>query len=391
MQGWIQRDALKKRIVTSISESPVTVLLGARQVGKTTLAREVAAGFPEVTIFDLETPTGYQALAVTPELALSQCRGLVVIDEIQKMPKLFEVLRPICDEKDRRSDFLLLGSASPSLVRGVSESLAGRALFVSVPGFSLAEVGKREQSRLWLQGSFPRAFLSQPAAARRWLDSFSQSFLERDLPQLGVRIPAPTLRRFWTMLAHYHGQTWNAAELGRAMSVSANTANHHRDVLSGAFMIRVLLPWFENLAKRQIKAPKVYFRDSGLLHYFLGVRSMEDLWSNPRYGASFEGFALEQTLMALGDEDAYYWKSQGGAELDLLLLRGGKRYGFEFKCVDAPTFTKSMKSALGDLSLEHLYVAYPGATAFPLHDRVTAMPLAHLPGRDDLAGGQNGI
>jgi uncharacterized protein len=379
MQGNVKRSSLEKRIVASLSESPVTVLVGARQVGKTTLAREIATGFADATVFDLETTAGYNALSAAPELALSQCRGLVVVDEIQKMPRLFEVLRPLCDAQGRTAKYLLLGSASPELVRGASESLAGRAQFVDVPGFSLAEVGAAQLPRLWLQGSFPRAFLAKEDAARRWIEGFSRALLERDLPQLGVRVPAPTLRRFWTMLAHYHGQAWNAAEVGRAMSVTANTANHHRDILAGAFMLRVLAPWHDNLGKRQGKAPKVYFRDSGLLHHFLGVRSMEELWGHARYGASFEGFALEQTLIALGEDDAYYWRSQGGAELDLLLVRGGRRYGFEFKCADAPTLTRSMRRSIESLGLEHLYAVHPGATEFPLHERATAMPLAGLP------------
>ena len=378
MQGNIKRPVLEERIVASLSEFPVTVLVGARQVGKTTLARQVATGFPAATMFDLETTAGYTALSTAPELTLSRCRGLVVIDEIQKMPRLFEVLRPLCDAPGRSATYLLLGSASPALVGGASESLAGRAQFIDVPGFSLAEVGAEELQRLWLQGSFPRAFLAGEGAARRWLEGFSRALLERDLPQLGVRVPSTTLRRFWTMLAHYHGQAWNAAEVGRAMSVTANTANHHRDVLAGAFMLRILAPWHDNLGKRQVKAPKVYFRDSGLLHHFLGIRSTEELWAHPRYGASFEGFALEQTLIALGEDDAYYWRSQGGAELDLLLVRGGRRYGFEFKCADAPTLTRSMRSAIGSLGLEHLYAVHPGAAEFPLHERATAMPLAGL-------------
>ena len=295
------------------------------------------------------------------------------------MPELFERLRPLCDDRRRRAVFLLLGSASWDLVRGVSETLAGRIQFVDVGGLSLQEVGVNEQDRLWLRGGFPRAFLAEsPAAWGRWMEGFSRTFLERDIPGLGSKVSPEALGRFWRMLAHYHGQTWNAAELGRSMDVSVTAVNHYRDLLVGTFMVRVLPPWFENLGKRLLKSPKVYLRDSGILHHLLGLGEMLALRTHPRYGASWEGFALEQTLLAHGDRDAYFYGTRRGAELDLLLLRQGLRWGFEYKCTDAPRTTRSMQIALEDLRLEHLWVVYPGTLRFPLADRITALPLREV-------------
>lgn len=381
MQHSIRRADLLEAVLLRLRESPVVALLGARQVGKTTLAGQVAERLGGATVFDLERAAGRAALERTPELTLADAEGLVVIDEVQRMPALFETLRPLCDDPQRKATFLLLGSAAPELVRGISETLAGRVQFVPVSGFSLAEVGAAEQDRLWIRGGFPRAYLAETdAAAGRWLDGFRQTFLERDIPGLGVRVPAATLERFWTMLAHYHGQTWNAAELARAMSASPGAVNHYRDLLTGTFMLRVLLPWHENLGKRQVKSPKVYLRDSGLLHHFLGITAMRELRAHPRYGASWEGFAIEQTLIRFGERDAYFWSTQRGAELDLLLLRKGRRWGFEFKCADAPSTTRSMRVAAEDLKLEHLWVIYPGRERYPLADRITALPLRELPG-----------
>lgn len=378
MQQLIQRARLLEKIETGLREFPVTVLLGARQTGKTTLSRMIADKQKHVTVFDLESPASRAGLSQTPELTLSDCSGLVIIDEVQRMPELFTLLRPLCDAPGRKTSFLLLGSAAPDLVKGVSESLAGRACFIQVPGFAIDELGAETQDRLWLQGSFPKAYLSGSEVAWRWLESFSQTFLERDLPLLGVRVPAETLRRFWIMLAHYHGQIWNSAEIGQAMSVNPKAAMHYRDILSGSFMIRVLQPWFENIGKRQIKSHKVYLRDSGLLHSFLGIETMQGLRSHPRYGASWEGFAMEQVISLHGDRDIYFWGTQRGAELDLLVMRHGKRWGFEFKCSDAPSTTKSMHIAVKDLGLEHLWVIYPGKEIYRLDKSITALPLADL-------------
>lgn len=380
MQQQIQRPQLLAQIRLALFESPAVALLGARQVGKTTLARQIVQALGQAQVYDLERAADRATLQAAPELALRNAKGLVVIDEIQRLPALFATLRPLTDAPDRQVSYLLLGSASPELVRGVSESLAGRVQFIQVPGFSLGEVGVDQQERLWLRGGFPRAFLAaSDGAAMRWLEGFRRTFLDRDLPGLGLRVLPLAIERFWTLLAHYHGQVWNAAELARAMSVSALTVNHYRDLLAQTFMLRILPPWFENLGKRQLKSPKVYIRDSGLLHHFQGLASMRELWANPRYGASWEGYALEQVLMRFGERDAYFWRTHRGAELDLLLLRHGQRWGFEFKCSDAPTSTKAMHVALADLQLAHLWVVYPGQDRYPLGERITALPMRELP------------
>ena len=374
------RHALIDAVTVGLSEAPAVALMGARQVGKTTLAGQVASvRRGPSTVFDLEVAADREALSAAPERLLRACEGLVVLDEVQRMPGLFEVLRPICDDPGRRAVFLLLGSASLDLVKGVSETLAGRLLFVDVGGFSLAEAGPDQQDRLWMRGGFPRAFLaSTPAAWTRWMDSFTRTFLERDVPGLGSRVSPAALGRFWRMLAHGHGQVWNASNLARSMDVSATAVNHYRDLLAGAFMIRVLPPWFENLGKRLVKSPKVYLRDSGILHHLLGVQAMRDLSAHPRYGASWEGFALEQILLTHGESGAYFYATHRGAELDLLLLRRGRRWGFEFKCTDAPRTTKSMRVVVDDLKLEHLWVVYPGDREYPLADAITALPLKKI-------------
>ena len=380
MQRYVARPGLQAAIRTGLAESPVVTLLGARQVGKTTLAGQVATAWPgPCTVFDLEVAAARTALSTTPERVLRRAEGLVVIDEVQRQPELLEVLRPICDDPDRRAVFLLLGSASWDLIQGVSETLAGRMLFVDVGGFSLAEVGGEHQDRLWMRGGFPRAWLAPSAEAwTRWMQSFTRTFLERDIRGFGSRVAPEALGRFWSMLAHVHGQTWNASELARSMAVSTRAVNHYRDLLAGAFMVRVLPPWFENLGKRLVRSPKVYLRDSGILHFLLGLEASRDLPLHPRYGASWEGFALEQTLLAHGERGAYFYGTQRGAEVDLLLLRGGRRWGFEFKCADAPRTTRSMHVVIEDLGLEHLWVLYPGDQEYPLADAITALPLRRI-------------
>ena len=380
MQQSIPRAALLAATAGGLSEAPAVALLGARQVGKTTLAEQAAAAWTgPVTLYDLEVTAMREALSATPERLLRGAEGLVIIDEVQRLPALFEVLRPVCDSRDGNAVFLLLGSASWDLIKGVSESLAGRILFVDVGGFSLAEVGAEHQDRLWMRGGFPRAWLAPSAAAwTRWMQSFTRTFLERDIPGLGAKVSPNALGRFWRMLAHYHGQTWNAAELARSMDVRAAAVNHYRDLLAGTYMIRVLPPWFENLGKRLVKSPKVFLRDSGILHFLLGLEEAQELPLHPRYGASWEGFALEQTLRAHGERDAYFYATQRGAELDLLLLRRGRRWGFEFKCTDAPRTTKSMRTVIEDLGLTHLWVLYPGDQEYPLNDTITALPLRKI-------------
>jgi len=375
----IQRPALTRKVLSCLKESPVTVLTGARQVGKSTLARSIAESRRSFAFYDLESASDRRALE-TPEITLGALKGLVVIDEIQRMPALFEALRPLADRPGKPAVFLLLGSASPGLMRGVSESLAGRAYFLEVSGFSLDEIGASKMGRLWLRGGFPRAFLEDREEAReRWMGNFLTTLVERDVPQLGLRVPAPALQRFWLVLAHYHGQVWNASELARVLGVTPVTARHYLDILDGLGLVRVLTPWHENLKKRQVKSPKVYFRDSGVFHHLAGIATDQQLAAHPKRGASWEGFALEQALIWWGTKDAYFWATQSGAELDLLLFRKGRRYGVEFKCADAPEKTKSMAVALDDLKLEKLYVVYPGAKRYALGPKVEVVPLSELP------------
>ena len=380
MQQLIQRHALLSAVRVRLAESPVVALLGARQVGKTTLAEQVVAGWAgQSVVFDLERGQTLEALRGTPEKLLAEQDGLVIVDEVQRLPELFTLLRPLCDDRRRKAVFLLLGSASWDLVKEVSETLAGRIQFVDVSGFSLSEAGPERQDCLWLRGGFPRAFLAENTPAwQRWMEGFTRTFVERDIPGLGSKVSPAALGRFWRMLAHFHGQTWNAAELARSMDVSVTAVNHYRDLLAGTFMVRMLPPWFENLGKRLVKSPKVYLRDSGVLHHLLGIGELLELRTHPRYGASWEGFALEQTLIAHGQRDAYFYGTQRGAELDLFLLRRGRRYGFEFKCSDAPGTTKSMHIAIEDLKLEHLWVVYPGTLRYPLAEKITALPLGEI-------------
>ena len=365
------------QLETALEENPVCALLGPRQCGKSTLAGMLAEQ-REGHWFDLEAAADVAALA-QPELALAPLRGLVVIDEIQRRPEVFAALRPLADRRGTPARFLILGSASPDIVRGVSESLAGRVGFVDLGGFHLGETGPETQDELWQRGGFPRSFLSPSGAASlRWRMDFIRTFLEQDLPQLGIRTPAETLRRFWTMVAHYHGQVWNAAELARALSASENTARSYLDLLCGTYVVRRLMPWHTNLGKRELKAPKVYVRDSGLLHALLGIASARDLVAHPKLGASWEGFALEQVLARWGQRDAYFWATYNGAELDLLLFRGGKAWGFEFKVGDGPAMTKSLHIAVQDLGLERAWIVYPGTKRYAVHEKVEALPLREI-------------
>ena len=374
------RQRLLDATLWRLSRSPATALLGARQVGKTTLARQIVAAWEgPSTVYDLEAPAVREAFRTTPERLLRGGEGLVVIDEVQRVPELFEILRPICDDPERKATFLLLANASWDLIRGVPETLAGRISFVDVSGFSLDEVGTENQDRLWMGGGFPLAYLAESDAARTlWMESFVGTFLERDVPGLGSRVSPETLGRFWTMLAHVHSQTWNASALSRSMGVGVNAVNRYRNLLAGTFMIRVLPPWFENVGKRVVKAPKVYIRDSGILHHLLGLESMDNLVRHPAYGPSWEGFALEQTLIAFGTRQAYFWGTHRGAELDLMLLRGGRRWGFDFKCADAPRTTRSMHTVIEDLGLQYLWVVYPGELEYPLKEKITAVPLRKI-------------
>jgi len=369
------------RLRQLLRSHPVVGIIGARQIGKTTLARLLAAeaGGP-VTFYDLENPEDLSRLG-DPMLALKGLRGLVIIDEVQLSPNLFKVIRVLVDRPGSRVRFLVLGSASPDLLRQSAETLAGRIFYYSLDGFSLEEVGVGKYRRLWLRGRFPRSYLSRSESESvEWRQGFIQTFLERDLPQLGIAIRANTLRRFWIMLAHYHGQTWNASEFGRSFGVADTTVRHYLDLLTSALVIRQLPPWRENIKKRQVKAPKIYLADSGLLHILLNLRSSADLEGHPKVGASWEGFCMEEIIHHLGvrPEECFFWATHAGAELDLLIVRGRKRLGFEFKRTSSPRLTPSMKNALEDLRLDLLYVIHAGDETFYLEKRVKCVPLTRL-------------
>jgi uncharacterized protein len=372
----IARRKFLEAIEEGLRLSPVVALLGPRQCGKTTLAREIAARHG-AAYFDLEDPTD-QAKLSQPKLLLEPLRGLVVLDEIQRKPELTGLLRVLADRKPVPCRFLMLGSASPDLLRQASDSLAGRVHFVDMSGFSLEEVGGAPaQPTLWQRGGFPLSYLADSdAASGKWREDFVRTFLERDLPQLGVRIPSETLRRFWTMVAHYHGQVWNASELGASLGVSHHATRRYLDLLTGTFVVRLLPPWFENVGKRLVKSPKIFVRDSGLLHTLLNVPDAGTLHSHPKLGASWEGFCMEQILAITGDRQAFFWATQSRAELDLLVVAGGKRWGFEFKYSDAPTMTRSLHSALDALHPEKVWLVHPGKDSYPIQEQVEAVPLA---------------
>jgi hypothetical protein len=383
----IARPGYLERLATAVRRSPVTALLGPRQCGKTTLARVFASG-RQASFFDLESQPDLRRLQ-NPELALRAERGLVVLDEIQTRPELFAVLRVLADRPRSGTRFLVLGSASPDIVRGASETLAGRVEFVELAGFDLRETGSASWEHLWLRGGFPRSWLARSSRdSVAWREGLIRTFLERDVPQLGIGIPAVTMRRFWTMLAHYHGQTWNASAIGAAMGLSDKTVRSYLDILTGTFMVRQLQPWHENVGKRQVKAPKVFLRDSGLLHSLLEITDRRALLAHPRAGASFEGFAIEQVLHAVAPTQAFFWGAHGGADLDLFFTRAGRRHGVEVKLSEAPSPTRSMRTAIECLSLDHLWVIYPGEHAYPVDGKITVWPLrdvAALPGALDRA------
>jgi hypothetical protein len=356
----------------------VVGLIGARQVGKTTLARELHESWREgSTFFDLEDPRDLARLA-EPMLVLEGLRGLVVLDEIHHRPELFPILRVLADRSDVPARFLVLGSAAPQLLRQNSESLAGRIAYHELGGLNLAEVDPSQVAQLWQRGRFPRAFLAaSDGSSSRWRHEFIRTYLERDLASLGIGLPAATMRRFWSMLAHYHGQVWNGAELARAFGVSEKTVRNYLDVLCSTFMARRLQPWHANLAKRQVKSPKVYLTDSGVLHSLLGLDDADQLLGHPKVGASWEGFAIEEVVAAVGarPEECYFWALHSGAELDLLVVRGTIRLGFELKFTDSPSVNPSMRSALTHLALDGIDVIHAGRDLFPLADKIRAVPL----------------
>jgi predicted AAA+ superfamily ATPase len=377
----MRRDQYLAVIESHFKVHPITALLGPRQVGKTTLARMYIEAYREknVELFDLENPVDLARLE-NPMIALSKFSNqLIVIDEIQLRPELFPVLRVLVDQPEQKRRFLILGSASRDLIRQSSETLAGRIGYIELTPFSLEEVEDGE--KLWVCGGFPRAYLAATdSESYLWRQSYITTFLERDIPNLGFQIPPQQIRRFWLMLAHYHAQIFNASELGRSLAVSDHTVRKYLDILIGTFMIRLLPPWLENLGKRQVKSPKIYFRDSGILHALIGIATRKDLDNYPKMGSFWEGFALEEVIRQLhaSPEECYFWATQNGAELDLLILKNGKKLGFEFKYTDMPKTTASMHIAIEDLKLDHLYVIYPGHQQFPLTDSITACGIKRI-------------
>jgi len=374
MAGWIQRHALARRVRAALRRSRAVAVVGPRQVGKTTLAREFLP-VDSARYFDLESPSDLQRLS-EPLTALAALSGLVVIDEVQRRPDLFPALRVLIDRKSEAGQYLLLGSASPSLLRQSSESLAGRLEIIEVDALSLAEVGVTQLDALWQRGGFPLSFLAdsnEDSAA--WREAFIRLTVERDLPALGLGAAPAAARRFWAMVAHYHGQVWNSAEPARSLGVGESTVRRYLDFLTDAFLIRQLAPWHENLGKRQVKSPKVYVRDSGILHALLQVRTHESLLQHPKLGASWEGFVLEQVVHHARPAEAYFWATHQGAELDLLMFKSGRRVGVEIKHADAPRLTPSMRVAMADLKLDRLLVIYPGDKAYPLAAAIDVIPV----------------
>ena len=377
----IPRPAHLRELRTLLKSYPVVAIIGPRQIGKTTIGRQLAQGMagPQHQ-FDLEDSRDLARLG-DPALALAPLRGLVVLDEIQRRPDLFPFLRVLADRRPLRTRFLVLGSASPELLQQSSESLAGRIAYYELTGLSLREVGAESQSRLWLRGGFPRSYTARTnMLSDRWRQDFIKTFLERDLPQLGIRISSGVLERFWSMLAHYHGQIWNASELARSFGVNYKTVERYLDVLTSAFVVKRLQPWHENVGKRQVKAPKVYFSDSGLLHVVLRLPTQRDLERHPKVGSSWEGFVLDQIVQHLGvaANERFYWATHSGAELDLLIVRGNRRWGFEVKRTSSPKVTRSMRTAMSDLKLQRLFVVHAGEDSFNLAKNLRAITVNSL-------------
>lgn len=371
----LERKDIQIEIGAALGRSRITGLIGPRQCGKTTLARTFV-DVDSINYFDLEDPLSLKRLS-EPKLALELLKGLVVIDEIQRKPDLFPLLRVLADRESRPANFLILGSASPDLLQQSSESLAGRIEYIELSPLSLLELKtEKQRQNHWLRGGFPLSLLAKnDSDSWKWRQSFIRTFLERDIPQMGISTPSITIRRFWTMLAHYHGQIFNASEIARSMNVSQTTASGYLDILNAVFMVRALQPWHANLKKRQIKRPKIYFRDSGILHALLGIKDTKTLEYHPMLGASWEGYAMEEAIKAFQPDEVYFWATHNGAELDLLMLKDNQKIGLEFKRSDAPQLTPSMKIAMQDLKLDRLDVLYPGKQTYPLADKITVVPL----------------
>ena len=377
----IDRQREVKTLVALLKRYRIVGIIGARQVGKTTLARNlIQHAHRNAAFYDLENPEDAARLT-DPMLALKGLKGIVVIDEIQRLPEIFPVLRVLADRPRASTRFLVLGSASPELLRQGSETLAGRIAYHELGGFSLDEVGISNYLRLWRRGGFPRSYLAvSDAASYEWRRGFIRTFLERDIPQLGINIRSATLHRFWNMLAHYHGQIWNASEFGRSFGVADTTVRNYVDILSSALVVRQLQPWHENISKRQVKSPKIYIMDSGILHTLLGIKSPVDLEKHPKVGASWEGFVIEQVIRWAGfrKEECFFWATHGGAELDLLIVRGRERLGFEVKLTSSPHVSPSMRNAITDLKLKQLYVIHAGEESFQLEQKIKAIALHRL-------------
>ena len=374
----IKREQLKSKIKIALKRSRCVALLGPRQCGKTTIARVVSDEMPS-TFLDMEDPES-SARLTNPKMALESLKGLVVLDEIQMRPDLFPVLRVLLDREPLPAKFLILGSASPELIEHTSETLAGRVEFIDMSGFSLAEVGDENIRQLWLQGCFPPSYLAgNEDDSFIWRRDFVRTFLERDIHRLGFNIPPETLRRFFIMLSHYHGQLWNASRIAASLDLTAPTMKRYLDILTGTYLIRQIPPWFENIGKRLVKSPKIYFRDTGILHYVSNIRTMGELETHPLYGASWEGFVIEEIIRKTNNRNLYFWRTQAGAELDLLLPNGGRKIGIEVKCTETPKVTKSMRIAMSDLNLTHLYIVYPGNATFPIEEKITALSINNLP------------
>ncbi len=377
----IDRTSLLKEVQGALQRSRVVALIGPRQCGKTTLARELVSS-DSSNYFDLENPISLARLD-EPMTALQELHGTIVIDEIQRRPDLFPILRVLSDRDPLPARFLILGSASPALLRQSSESLAGRITIIPMSGFGLEEVGQSSQNKHWGRGGFPLSFLAKTdKESLEWRKDFVSTFLERDIPQFGIKIPSTSLFRFWSVAAHYHGQIWNAAEAARTLNISENTARSYMDLLQDLFMIRQLRPWFANLGKRQVKSPKIYFRDTGLLHYLLGIKSENELALHPRMGASWEGYVIEEIIKSTRPDEVYFWATHSGAELDLLLIKDTKRIGIECKRMDAPKLTPSMRTAMVDLELDRLLVIYPGSQLYSLAEGINVLPLSKAVGQD---------
>ncbi len=370
----IPRKQLTAKVIASIQNNPVTALLGPRQCGKTTLSRLIAKDFDTV-FFDLEDPVSAAQLTAAPKIILESLKGLVILDEIQRLPELFPVLRVLSDRPGSTTKFLILESASPGLIKSSSETLSGRIGFIDMSGFTLDEIRNDKFNTLWYRGGFPKSFLAKDdRLSFDWRKDFVRTFLERDIPALGIKIPSEALRRFWTMLAHLHGRVWNGSDFARSLSVSEPTAKRYLDILSGAYVVRQLYPWYENIGKRQVKSPKVYIRDSGILHFLLTLEG-NNILSHPKLGLSWEGFVIEQIISISATDNYYFWATHAGAELDLLLFKNNRKTGVEIKFSDAPKITKSMRSAIESLNLDELFIVYPGRQSYKIYEKITVVSI----------------